>query len=243
MKATVSLFLCAPPMSGMVGPSQRGTVKSLQYPWVYPGDFNERITRADLIASGTVTSTVRGKTRIVDGVEVTANEAKIRIDRIFKGDAKSATMQFLWFSPAPVSGGVMYSGPPLADFKREVRYLVFLQKGPTGFVVTIPIYAIAVRLVPIRSGTFFDLSQIPTADRNLEIAKELEAAALFVPEPAPGMTGEAATYFPYVVDILGGCAQPFLRHFAGSRSKELRAAAQRWLALLVNRGLSCVARR
>jgi hypothetical protein len=61
-----------------------------------------------------------------------------------------------------------------------------------------------------------------------------------VPEPAPGVTGETAPYFPYVIDILGDCAQPFLRHFAASGSKELRAAAQSWLALLVNKGLRCV---
>jgi hypothetical protein len=230
-------------MSAMVGPMQPGTTESLRYPWVYPGDFTERITRADLIISGTVVSTLRGKRRIVDGVEVSANEAKIGIDRIFKGKVKSATIQFLWFSPAPASGGVIYSGPPLADFRPNVRYLVFLRYDPTGSVVTIPIYAIEVRLAPVRSPNFLDLSVVPTTDRNLEIAKELEAAALVVPEPAPGVTGEAATYFPYVIDLLGGCAQPFVRHFAASGSQELRAAALSWLALLVNKGLCCVGGR
>jgi|GraSoiStandDraft_24_1057298.scaffolds.fasta_scaffold95590_1 hypothetical protein len=230
MSATVlSLLLCVAPMSWIV---------ASQLPWVYPGDFNER-----LIVSGTIASTARGNTRTVDGVEVTANEAKIKIDRIFKGEAKSATMQFLWFSPASASGFLIYSGPPLADFKPSVRYLVFLRHGPTDYVVTIPIYEMEVRLAPIRAGTLSDLSQVPTSERNLEIAKELETAALFLPEPPPGVTGEAATYFPSVVDLLGGCAEPFLRHFAASRSKELRAAAQNWLALLVNKGLQCIARR
>jgi hypothetical protein len=195
-------------------------MRSSQYPWVYPGDFNERLARADLIVSGTIASTVRGKARIVDGVDVTANDANMSIDRIFKGRVKSATMQFLWFSLASTSGGVIYSGPPLSDFRPKVRYLVFLRHGPSGYVVT-----------------------IPSSRRNLEIAKELETAALFLPEPPPGVTGDAARYFPYVVDILGGCAEPFLRHFAGSQSKELRAAAQNWLALLVNEELHCVASR
>src|SRR5438309_512107 len=116
MSATVlSLLLCVAPMSWIV---------ASQLPWVYPGDFNER-----LIVSGTIASTARGNTRTVDGVEVTANEAKIKIDRIFKGEAKSATMQFLWFSPASASGFLIYSGPPLADFKPSVRYLVFLRHG------------------------------------------------------------------------------------------------------------------
>ena len=235
--AVLSLFLCVAPMSWIVTASQ------LRYPWVYPGDFVERLTRSDLVVSGTIASTARGKTRTVDGVEVTANVAEIRIDRVFKGEAKSPTMQFLWFSQAPVSGGVIYSGPPLADFKPKLRYLVFLRHRPTGYVVTIPIYEMEVRLAPVRSGTPSDLSQVPTSERNLEIAKELETAALSFPEPPPGVTGEAATYFPSVVDLLGGCAEPFLRHFAASRSKELRGAAQSWLALLVNKGLHCIVQR
>jgi hypothetical protein len=117
--------------------------------------------------------------------------------------------------------------------------LVFLRRDPRDFVVTIPIYAIEAKLAAQQSGALSDLSQVPPADRNFEIAKELETAALSLPEPPPGMTGEAAAYFPSVVDLIGGCAKPFLRHFAASRSKELRAAEQNWLALLVNKGLRC----
>lgn len=58
-----------------------------------------------------------------------------------------------------------------------------------------------------------------------------------MPEPAPGLTGEAATYFPDLVDLPGDCAEPFLQRFAASRRKELRTAAQKWLDLLVNKGL------
>jgi hypothetical protein len=76
----------------------------------------------------------------------------------------------------------------------------------------------------------------------LEIANELEVVASSFPEPAPGLTGEAARYFPYVVDLVGGCAEQFLQHFAASRSNELRVAAQNWLAVLANRGLHCARR-
>jgi len=93
----------------------------VRYPWIYLGDFNEWLVRADLIVSGTIASTVRRKTRFVDGVEATANQAKINVDRIFMGKVKAKTVQFLWFSPAPVSGGVIYSGPPLAAFKPGSR--------------------------------------------------------------------------------------------------------------------------
>ena len=233
----LSVFSCVAPSPVIM------TAWQLRFPWVYPGDFNERITRSDLIVSGTIAFTARGNIRTVDGVEVTTNAAEIRIDRVFKGEAKATTLKFLWFTPPPVAGGVIYSGPPLTDFKPAGRYLVFLRHEPTGFVVTIPIVAIEVRLGPVQQGSPSDVSQVPLNERNLEIAKELEAAALSVPEPAPGVTGEAATYFPSVVDLLGGCAEPFLRHFAASRSKELGAAAQNWLALLVNKGLHCASAR
>ena len=231
--AVLSLFLCVVPMSRIVTASQ------VRYPWVYPGDFNERLARADLVVSGTIASTVPDKLRIVDGVKVSGNEAEIRVDRVFKGEAKSATMHFLWYSPAPACGGVVYSGPPFADFKPKVRYLVFLRQNSNGYVVTIPIYEMEVRLARPGSAVFRDLSQVPISERKSEIAKEIEAAALSVPHPAPGVTGDAARYFPYVVDLIGGCAEPFLRHFAVSRSKELRAAAQNWLAFVVNKGLRC----
>jgi hypothetical protein len=76
---------------------------------------------------------------------------------------------------------------------------------------------------------------LPDDVRDSEIARELESAALSIGPPAPGTTGFAANYFPYVVDLIGGCAKPFLQHFAASPSNELRGAAQRWLKLLVDK--------
>jgi hypothetical protein len=35
------------------------------------------------------------------------------------------------------------------------------------------------------------------------LAEELETPALLVPVPQPGLTGEAATYFPAIFDMLG----------------------------------------
>ncbi len=58
----LSLVICAAVGSVMAGVSQCGTVKSVRYPWIYLGDFNEWLVRADLIVSGTIASTVRRKT-------------------------------------------------------------------------------------------------------------------------------------------------------------------------------------
>lgn len=214
----------------------------VRYPWVYPGDFRERVRQADLVASGTIRSTAPGSTRVVDGVDLTSNQASIAVDRIFKGQASDRTMHFLWFSPAPVEGGgVLYSGPPLAKFVSGQRLMVFLRKDVTGYVVIMPVYQIEVPLAPASPLNVSDVSVLPDEIRGSEIARELESAALSIGPPAPGTTGLAATYFPYVVDLIGGCAKPFLQHFAALPSNELRGAAQRWLRLLVDKHMHCEA--
>ena len=83
---------------------------------------------------------------------------------------------------------------------------------------------------------------LPDGIRDSEIAGELESAALAIGPPLPGTTGLAATYFPYVVDLTGGCAKAFLQHFAASPSGELRGAAQRWLRFLSGKNMRCEAK-
>ena len=226
-------------LSLTAGTSQPGNAQSVRYPWIYPGNFNQRISNADVVISGAIVSTAPGHIRTLDGVQVLSNQAKIRIDRVFKGYVKPGVLPFRWFSPAPVSGGVIASLPPLARFRNGERYVVFLRRSQSGYAVTMPIYAIDVPLAPATSGRLSDLSQAPEQVRRSAIAQELETAALSLPKPGPGVTGEAATYFPYVVDLVGGCAEPLLRHFAGSASRELAGEAQRWLALLAQKRLRC----
>jgi hypothetical protein len=80
---------------------------------------------------------------------------------------------------------------------------------------------------------------LPDDVLDSEIARELETAALSIGPPTPGITGWAVVYFPYVVDLIGGCAKPFFQHFAASPSKDLRNFAQRWLTLLVDKQMRC----
>jgi hypothetical protein len=56
-------------------------------PWVFPGDFRERLRISDLVVSGTIQETVQAGNRIVDGTKVTANVARLRVDRVFQGNA------------------------------------------------------------------------------------------------------------------------------------------------------------
>jgi hypothetical protein len=103
-----------------------------------------------------------------------------------------------------------------------------------------PLYAIEVKLAPTPpSEAMGDLSQAPTDKRYEALAQELETAALLVPIPRPGLTGEAATYFPAIFDLLGGCAEPFYRRFFSSPILELRRAALNWLRLIESRHMTC----
>ena len=215
----------------------------VRYPWVYPGNFRERVMQADLVVSGTIVSTVPSGTRVVDGIHLTSNHASIEVDRIFKGQAHDRTIDFVWFSPTPMQRrGVISSGPPLAKFVAGQRLMVFLRKAVKGYVVIMPVYQTEVRLAPASPRNVTDVSVLPDGIRDSEIAGELESAALATVPPAPGTTGLATTYFPYVVDLIGGCARPFLQHFTASANKELQAAAQRWLRLLSDKNMRCEAK-
>ena len=87
-----------------------------------------------------------------------------------------------------------------------------------------------------------DLSQATADQQDDALAQELETAALLIPAPQPGLTGEAVTYFPSIFDLLGGCAEPFYPRFLSSPSPELRRAALNWVQLIQSRKMTCKAR-
>jgi hypothetical protein len=211
-------------------------------PWIFPGDLRERLRISDLVASGTIEDTHALGVQIVDHTELAGNVARIRIDRVFQG-SRVEELQFAWFKyRATTEGGTIYSGPPFADFRRHERYLVFLKQKESGWVVAMPLYALEIELAPTPpSRALRDLTAMPSEQRYKALAEELETAALFVPPPQPGLTGNAATYFPGVFDLLRGCAEPFYRRFLTSPSSELRGAALRWLSLIRSRHMRCEA--
>jgi len=215
---------------------------STSLPWVFPDDFRERLRMSDLVLSGTIKESIRDGSRTVDGTKVTTNVAHVRVDRVFQGNAARGMLRFTWFSLYMVTtgGGFAYSGPPLADFRPGKRYLIFLKRARSGWTVSMPVYAIEAELAAAPPhGALRDLSQVPLQQQYQDLAEELEDAALAQPVPPPGMTGEAATYFPWVFDLLGGCAEPFYRRFLSSPSPELRGAASNWLGLVRTRHLAC----
>lgn len=205
-----------------------------------PGDFRQRLRVSDLVVSGIVKSSSPRGVQSVDGTELAANIAHLRVDRVFQGKTREE-LQFTWFTiHVKGAGGFAYSGPPLANFRPRERYLVFLKRDKSGWVVAMPMYALEVELAPESPpGSLRDFSELLPEQRYEAIAEELETAALLIPAPLPGMTGEAATYFPAVFDLLGACAEPFYRRFWSSPSSELRAAATRQLQLIRSRHMTC----
>jgi hypothetical protein len=222
--------------------SQLASGQSTHYPWVFPGDFRERLRMSDIVLSGIIIHTSQAGTRTVNDTEVTSNIAHVRVDRIFQGTASIEELQFAWFSPHFEMGkqGAIYSGPPLAAFEPGKRYLIFLKPTDLGLEVAMPLYALEVELATgVPRTAERDLSQFPFQHRYESLAMELEAVALAQPPPAAGSTGMAATTFPAVFDLVGGCAEPFYRHFQSVSSPELRAAAVSWLELIQSRNLKC----
>jgi hypothetical protein len=215
-------------------------INSSSVPWTMPGNFIDRLRISDLVVSGIVESSVPRGVLIINGETLNANTARLRVDRVFQGET-AKELQFSWFTIHwDGAGGYGYSGPPLANFQTGKRYLVFLKRNKSGWIVAMPVYALEVELAPeFPSGSLLDLSELLPEQRYEALAQELETAALRVPAPPPGMTGEAAEYFSPVFDLVGGCAKPFYRRFATSPSPELRAEALRWLGLIGSRHITC----
>jgi hypothetical protein len=216
---------------------------STRLPWVFPGDFRDRLRMSDLVVSGTILGTAQGEVRTVDGADAMAHVATIRIDRVFQGNAVGRQLRFTWFSlymQAEKGSGFAYSGPPLADFHSGKRYLLFLKRAGSDWEVAIPVYAIEQGLAaaPPR-GSVSDLSRATMGERYRALAEELEDAALAQPVPPKGMTGEASLYFPSIFDLLGACAEHFYDRFTSSSSPELRKAAATWLDLIHSRRSTC----
>jgi hypothetical protein len=212
------------------------------FPWAMPGNFLQRLHISDVVVSGTIESLSPAGVQKVDGEELTATTARLRVDRVFQGEAEEE-LRFTYFTlHMEGPGGYAYSGPPPAEFRPHKRYLVFLKRDKFDWVVAMPLYALEVELALAPTpptDSIRNFSRLLPEQRYEAIGEELEMAALLLPIPPPGVTGEAAAYFPPVYDLLGGCAEPFYRKFLSSPSPELRAEALRWSELISLRHRTC----
>jgi hypothetical protein len=209
-------------------------------PWVFPGDFRERMRISDLVISGVIEQSSEAGAEFVDRTELVANIAQVRIDRVFQGHC-SRQLQFKWFRLwSPAGEGMLYSGPPVSNFRTQQRYLIFLKRADEAWVVSMPVYALEMTLAANPSANrITDLSGAPLVAKYQALAQELEIAAMAVPDPPPGVTGDAATYFSSVFDLIGGCAGAFYYHFESSPSPELRRAALEWAGVIKKHHAGC----
>jgi hypothetical protein len=155
------------------------TRSSTSSPWIFPGDFREQLRISDLVVSGIIEDTSALGVQIVDHSELAGNVARTRIDGVFQG-SRVKELQFIWFNyHATTEAGIVYSGPPLADFRPHKRYLIFLKQKISGWVVAMPLYTLEIELAPTPpSNALRDLSEAPSEQRYEALAEELETAAL-----------------------------------------------------------------
>src|SRR5438270_5193748 len=61
---------------------------STSLPWIFPGDFRERLRISDLVVSRTIEDTSALGVQNVDHTELAGNVAHLRIGRVFRGSRK-----------------------------------------------------------------------------------------------------------------------------------------------------------
>ena len=133
------------------------------YPWLLPGDFKERISMSDRVIAATVRSTSPVGVQSVDGIKLMALHAECDVDRVFKGPPADHLI-FTWFSFAPPpknSGGVIGSTLPISSFRSGTRYLVFLRRQRDQWVVSVPLFALEVKLASSSPPSQGYLSEAP----------------------------------------------------------------------------------
>lgn len=73
-------------------------------PRTMPGDFLQRLRISDVVVSGTVETLSRAGVQTVDGVKLTATTARLRVDRVFQGEAEEE-LRFTGSRVCPICEG------------------------------------------------------------------------------------------------------------------------------------------
>lgn len=197
--------------------------------------LDQRLRYSELVCSATILDTqLTGRTLNLSSATTAENLARADVDTVLKGKLTGSTIMFHWYSwPAPEDpNNYAYSGPPLADLRPGMRYLLFLRSdGAEGWRVTIPMYQLEILLAPWLDASLrqrLDSSGLTDAGRNHELAQEFAAAAHFV-EPL-GDAADVYDYFSWMAELLGKEAVPFIRPFLKSATLRLRYFAADRLA-------------
>ncbi|SRR5437016_10302255 len=187
----------------------------------YLPSIQERERYSDIVCSATIVKTnATSSVKQFEGQGRREWIAEARVDRIFKGFLGSQVIAFKYYGPDLRTGN--YFGPPYADFRSGIRYVLFLRGQNSNLTVTIPFYQIEIEIAPQQPPL-----DEPKPAPDLALAREL----VFAIESAPQTIGRGAThYFSWVEELIGKKGVPLVKPFLNSSDPLIRYQAAWWLS-------------
>lgn len=188
----------------------------------------ERIRAADLVCAGRVEA-VRptATTTYIRGQRYRDLIADVSIDTVFVGEHETAMLSLVWKGWWPESGGYLYGGPPLAEYREGQRYLLFLRReAPAVFVPLDPFHKTELELAAAPAAG----PLLPQADevvRRRAIAAELAAWVRTLPDGF--MSYE---HVRWIAELLGKNAEPILQEFLHHSRPDVRVVSAEALVRL-----------
>jgi hypothetical protein len=156
----------------------------------------------------------------IEGQARSERIAEAHVDHIFKEFLGSQGIAFKYYGRGVRTDE--YFGPPHADFRSGIRYVLFLRGQDSNLTATIPFHRTEIEVAPRRSP--LDKSK-PAPD--LALAREL----VFAIESAPQTIGRAAThYFSWAEELIGKNSVPLVKPFLNSSDPLVRYQAAWWLS-------------
>jgi hypothetical protein len=187
----------------------------------YLPSIQERERHSDIVCSATIVNTSKtSSVKQLAGDERSEWIAEARVDHVFKGFLVSQVIAFKYYGLDPRTGN--YFGPPYANFRSGIRYVLFLRGQDSNLTVTIPFYQMEIEIAP----------QQPPLDESkpapaLALAREL----VFAIASAPQTIGRTAThYFSWVEELIGKKSVPLVAPFLDSSDPLVRYQAAWWLS-------------
>jgi hypothetical protein len=191
-------------------------------PSKYLPTVQERERFSDIVCSATILKTqITSRGVRVDGEIRSQSIAVARVDRVFKGGLSSDIIKFEYYGLGPPSTSE-YFGPPFANFRPGIRYVLFLRGHGPDLKVAIPFYQMEIQLAP-QPPKLVESNAAP----DLALAREL----LFAIPSAPDTIGRSAThYFSWAEELIGKQSIPLVEAFLNSSDSLVRYQAAWWLS-------------
>ena len=162
---------------------------------------------------------------VIEGTPVLELHIEADVDRVFKGNWTPQTITFRSFGLRSPDGILNYIGPPLADFRPNSRYLLFLRNETAPEVVT-PVLETAILLPPLGTASQY-LSTIPPGTSEDKAALAVEMIAAIYAEPPQQRS--SADYFGHIGQLLGGVsAAHVFETFYHDADPVLRLSRLKW---------------